>query len=673
MTMNRLINNSIILTLGIILITQSIFLPFAVSALFAVVIIILYFKLAKQEKRISKVITFLFVIVSLAAIFFSYKTFIGIEAGVAVLATFLFAKAMEIKAKRDVIILLNFALFVSASSFLYSQSLWMALLVISCLLSCLVGLYRLQTSEFSNHQISKISIFQDARHVGKFIVFALPFFILLFLFFPRLPPLWHIPIPDQNKGITGISETMSPGDIAELSQSSELAFRIIGDMKKLPNQSDLYWRGLVLDQYDGQQWTSNFANQQPSLNAHFEKSSQNFEYEYLAADVRTKWVMSLEKSVPIQEKYVLRTDWSVVPIRPNGRIQPVKMQWIGKAQFNLNVNVVPNWVQSSNTRAPTQFDLQAQQFAQNLFVKSNRNPELYIQNLLKWYKENNFTYTLSPGLLGQNRIDEFLFKSKQGFCEHYASSFVMLMRYVGIPARIVVGYQGGQLAPDSESWEVRQLDAHAWTEVLIGQEWIRYDPTAIIAPERVDRGMQNLIANNQQVFGGSHTSWKYQQFNFLNKARIWSDYLTYQWQSKVVGYDVQSQKKWFDRLGFSNTYTAILVLIFGILLIVSAYFSWIYYLTFKCRDKVQLTLNRLSKQLPIHLQKKPYESVASWLICVSSALELNEHEQALICELINSYQKYVYGANKDEKDIQILLKLINSCSAMLAQYKKGLS
>ena len=118
MTMNRLINNSIILTLGIILITQSIFLPFAVSALFAVVIIILYFKLAKQEKRISKVITFLFVIVSLAAIFFSYKTFIGIEAGVAVLATFLFAKAMEIKAKRDVIILLNFALFVSASSFL---------------------------------------------------------------------------------------------------------------------------------------------------------------------------------------------------------------------------------------------------------------------------------------------------------------------------------------------------------------------------------------------------------------------------------------------------------------------------------------------------------------------------------------------------------------------------
>lgn len=673
MTMNRLINNSIILTLGIILITQSIFQPIIVSALFAVVIITLYFKLRKQEKRISKVITFLFVIASLAAILFSYKTFIGIEAGVAVLATFLFAKAMEIKAKRDVIILLNFALFVSASSFLYSQSLWMALLVILCLLSCLVGLYRLQTSDFINNQISKINIFQDVRHVGKFIVFAIPFFILLFLFFPRLPPLWHIPIPDQNKGVTGISETMSPGDIAELSQSSELAFRIIGDMQSFPAQSDLYWRGLVLDQYDGQQWTSNFANQQPSITTPIKKNSKNFEYQYLAADVRTKWVMSLEKSVPIQEKYILRTDWSVVPIRPNGRIQPVKMQWIGKAQFNSEVHTIPKWVQSSNIRVPNQFDLQAQQFAQDLFVKSNRNPELYIQNLLKWYKENNFTYTLNPGVLGQNRVDEFLFKSRQGFCEHYASSFVMLMRYVGIPARVVVGYQGGQLAPDGESWEVRQLDAHAWTEVLIGQEWIRYDPTAIIAPERIDGGMQNLMVNNQQIFGDNHTNWKYQQFNFLNKARIWSDYLTYQWQSKVVGYDVQSQKKWFDRLGFSSTYTAILVLIFGVLFIVGVYFSWIYYLTYKHRDQVQWALNRLSKQLPIHLQKKPYESVSSWLIYTASVLDLNEYDQVLMNELRTAHEKYVYGGYKDENFIKILLKLINHCSAMLAKYKKGLS
>lgn len=673
MTMNKSIKNSIILTLAIILITQSFFLPLVVFTLFFLIIFILYFSLLKPEKRTSKVITFTLVVSILAVIYFSYKSFIGIEAGVAVLTTFLFAKAMEIKAKRDVIILLNFALFVSASSFLYSQTLWMVVLVVLCLMSCLVGLYRLQISEFIQESSLEVSVLNDVRHVAKFIIYALPFFILLFLFFPRLPPLWHIPIPDNTQGVTGISETMSPGDIAQLSQSSALAFRIIGNMKDLPNQSELYWRGLVLDQYDGQQWTSNFINQQASLNNNFHKNNSYFEYQYLAADVRTKWVMSLEKSIPIQEKYILRTDWSVVPVRPNGRIQPVKMQWIGDASFHSKTDSVPNWIKSSNTHVQNQLDLQAQKFARQLFEKSKEDPRLYIQNLLKWYKENQFTYTLNPALLGHNRIDEFLFKSKQGFCEHYASSFVMLMRYVGIPARVVVGYQGGHLSPDGESWEVRQLDAHAWTEVLIAENWVRYDPTAMIAPDRIDNGMQSLIANNQRVFGEGQSEWKYQQFSLLNKLRVWSDYVTYQWQNKVVGYDVESQKRWFDRLGFNGTYTAILVLIFGILIVICVYLSWIYYLNFKRRDRVKWALNQLSKQLPEHLQKKLYESVVGWLNHVVTELNMNIDDQNLVKEIIEKHQKYMYGFSKDEKDIQVLLKLINRCSNVFVQYKKSLS
>lgn len=673
MTMNKSIKNSIILTLAIILITQSFFLPLVVSALFFLIIFILYFSLLKPEKRTSKVITFAFVVSILAVIYVSYKSFIGVEAGVAVLTTFLFAKAMEIKAKRDVIILLNFALFVSASSFLYSQTLWMAVLVVLCLMSCLVGLYRLQISEFIHESSLEVSVLSDVRHVAKFIIYALPFFILLFLFFPRLPPLWHIPIPDNTQGVTGISETMSPGDIAQLSQSSALAFRIIGNMKDLPNQSELYWRGLVLDQYDGQQWTSNFINQQASLNNKFHKNNSHFEYQYLAADVRTKWVMSLEKSIPIQEKYVLRTDWSVVPVRPNGRIQPVKMQWVGDAAFHSKTDSVPNWIKSSNTRVPNQLDLQAQKFARELFEKSKEDPRLYIQNLLKWYKENQFTYTLNPALLGHNRIDEFLFKSKQGFCEHYASSFVMLMRYVGIPARVVVGYQGGHLSPDGESWEVRQLDAHAWTEVLIAENWVRYDPTSMIAPDRIGNGMQSLIANNQRVFGEGRSEWKYQQFSLLNKLRVWSDYVTYQWQSKVVGYDVESQKRWFDRLGFNGTYTAILVLFFGTLIVICIYLSWICYLNFKRRDRVKWALNQLLRQLPDHLQKKSYESIVGWLNHVVAELNMNIDDQDLVNEIIEKHQNYMYGFLKDEKDIQVLLKLINRCSNVFAQYKKSLS
>lgn len=670
--MNICIRNSIVFTLLMILIVQAFFLPISVVILFAFALITLYLRFAKKQKRISKVITFSFVILSLLATYLSYKTFLGIEAGVAVLATFLFAKAMEINAKRDVIILFNFALFVSASSFLYSQTLWVAVLVICCLISCLIGLYRLQTSEFLESNLSKNNMYYDAQHVGKFVLYAVPFFILLFLFFPRLPPLWHIPIPDSNKGVTGISDTMSPGDIAQLSQSSELAFRIIGNMSDLPDQADLYWRGLVLDQYDGQQWTSNFANQQPILNKNLDVNIESFDYQYLAADARTRWVMALEKSIPIQDRYTLRTDWSVVPQRSNARIQPVQMKWLNNKP-NTETTEIPSWVKSSNTRLPNHLDLQAQQFAHELFVKSNEDPEEYIQNVLKWYKENNFTYTLSPGLLGQNRVDEFLFKSKQGFCEHYASSFVMLMRYVGIPARVVVGYQGGQLAPDGESWEVRQLDAHAWTEVLIGQNWVRFDPTAMIAPERIDGGMQNLMANNQRVFGDNNTQWKYKQFTLLNKVRIWGDYITYQWQSKVVGYDVKTQQNWFSRIGLTNTYGAVFVLILGILAVVALYFSWIYYIAYKRQDPIQFQLHYLSRQLPKDLQKMRSESVVSWLNRVAEHLELRGEHLVILNNFIHDYQQHMFGFNRYDKDVQSLLKQIKYCSNVFLKHKKGLS
>ncbi len=178
----------------------------------------------------------------------------------------------------------------------------MTVLVILCLISCLIGLYRIQKSAFSDYA-SRHSSRQDAKHdlknVAKFIAYALPFFLLLFLFFPRLPPLWHVPIPDA-KGVTGISDTMSPGDIAELSQSSALAFRIVGNMQQLPPRSKLYWRAMVLDQYDGRTWTSNFSNQQPVQAAQLQPEQVDFQYQYIAADPRAQWIMALEKSVPNQ-------------------------------------------------------------------------------------------------------------------------------------------------------------------------------------------------------------------------------------------------------------------------------------------------------------------------------------------------------------------------------------
>lgn len=675
--MHNSIQQSILLSLILILAAHMLFSPVALSVIFGLMLLLLYLHYKNKTARISKVLTYGLTCCALASIYLSYKSLIGVEAGVALLSTFLFAKALESHTQRDLIILFNFALFVSASSFLYSQSMWMTVLVILCLISCLIGLYRIQKSAFSDYA-SRHSSRQDAKHdlknVAKFIAYALPFFLLLFLFFPRLPPLWHVPIPDA-KGVTGISDTMSPGDIAELSQSSALAFRIVGNMQQLPPRSKLYWRAMVLDQYDGRTWTSNFSNQQPVQAAQLQPEQVDFQYQYIAADPRAQWIMALEKSVPNQHGYVLRRDWSMVPQRQNGRIQPIALQWVGESA-RIQGDDAQNeryrrFSQRLNVQVQTQSDPKAQQFALQMFAQSQQQPERYVQNVLQWYRNNGFSYTLKPGMLGQNRVDEFLFQSKQGFCEHYASSFALLMRYVGIPARVVVGYQGGELAPDGQSWEVRQQDAHAWTEVLLNQQWVRIDPTAIIAPNRIDDGMQNLMADDRAVLGTDTQMWQYQHSNFIRSLRVWSDYASYQWQSKVVGYDAESQRHWFARLGLHSNYALAAVLVSSILIVLAGYFGLIFWKKRHQGSRVNRALEKFSKRLPAQLQKQDAETVSVWMQRL--AAQVDEDEQAVFKRLGVCYQQYTYAPEHDSTSEQVVLDLLKTCADVLKKHRKGLS
>lgn len=675
--MHHSIQQSILLSLILILAAHMLFSPVTLSVIFAIMLLLLYRHYKKKTARISKVLTYGLTCCALISIYLSYKSLIGIEAGVALLCTFLFAKALESHTQRDLIILFNFALFVSASSFLYSQSMWMSVLVILCLISCFIGLYRIQKSAFADYT-SRHSSSQDAKHdlknVGKFIAYALPFFLLLFLFFPRLPPLWHVPIPDA-KGVTGMSDTMSPGDIAELSQSSALAFRIVGNMQQLPPRSKLYWRAMVLDQYDGRTWTSNFSNQQSVQAAQLQPEQIDFQYQYIAADPRIQWIMALEKSVPNQQGYILRRDWSIVPQRQNGRIQPINLQWVGES-VDIQKNDAQSeryrrFVQRLNVQVQTQSDPKAQQFALQMFAQSQQQPERYVQNILQWYRNNGFSYTLKPGTLGQNRVDEFLFQSKQGFCEHYASSFALLMRYVGIPARVVVGYQGGELAPDGQSWEVRQQDAHAWTEVFLNQKWVRIDPTAIIAPQRIDDSMQNLLADDRAVLGTDTQMWQYQHSNFIRSLRVWSDYASYQWQSKVVGYDAESQRRWFGRLGLYSNYALVAVLVSSILIVLAGYFGWIFWKKRQQGSRVHRALDKFSKRLPAQLQKQDAETVSVWMQRL--AAQVDENEQEAFKRLGACYQQYTYAPEHDPVSEQVFFDLLKTCADVLKKHRKDLS
>ncbi|QNH50235.1 DUF3488 domain-containing transglutaminase family protein [Acinetobacter venetianus] len=662
--MTKQIYFCVLSTLALVLLGQVAFAPITLSGVWGVIWLILVWRYNKQViTPFPKLILVLFSLLSLGLIYINYQTLFGVEAGVAFLSTCLFAKSLEAKNTRDLLIVFNFALFVSASLLLHSQAFWMAVIVFLTFVMCLMGLYRIQTAAFSQSKLSSGQLKQDLKQIVKFIGIATPFFILLFIFFPRLPPLWAIPI-QNDRATTGISDTMSPGDIAQLSQSSALAFRVIADMSQLPNRQQLYWRALVLDQYDGRTWTSSFFNQQLKTAS---SASRYVDYQYLPADEQSNWIMGLEYSIP-QERYLqLYQDDSIRPSKLIKRNQPIQMQWLGRTTSEPIVLSTKQF--ELNTRYGKTQDPEAQQLAHQLFEQSQNQPEEYIQTVLKWYRKNGFVYTLTPGTLGGDRIDQFLFSSRKGFCEHYASSFVMLMRFVGIPARIVTGYQGGQLAIDGQSWEVRQLDAHAWSEVYIDGKWKRIDPTAMIAPQRIDTGMQDYLAQDQMVWGDERAQgWRLQQFKFLKNVRIWSDYLSYQWQSKVVGYDVEKQKSWLSRLGLDSTYGYVIILIVGIGSVLLFYVGFYWWRQRQQLAVYQRLIFQFQKQLPTPLYKRQAETFQTWMQRLMNSVEDHKSfEQVIVL-----YKKIVFMECDSPSDKQLFKKLLKDCAIEIKRSQKNL-
>lgn len=232
---------------------------------------------------------------------------------------------------------------------------------------------------------------------------------MYFLFSSRASPLWRVPIA-SGQAVTGMSDRMSPGDIAQLSQSSTLAFRILGDLKQLPQRQDMYWRAMVLDDYDGATWTNNAINQTP---VHYDNEHlKAIDYQYLSAEPQQTWIMSLEHSVPAESTYQMYADGSIKARRMVQSNQPIHLSWIGSKDLKYQ-NAETNLQHAQQLNFPVQSKTQI--LAKQLWQQSHAQPELYIKNVLQWYRQQNFVYTLSLGILSGNRTDQFLFETKKDF------------------------------------------------------------------------------------------------------------------------------------------------------------------------------------------------------------------------------------------------------------------
>jgi protein-glutamine gamma-glutamyltransferase len=463
----------------------------------------------------------------IALLFVQYHTFNGLTAGVALLALMAGLKFLETDTQRDIYVITLIIYFVSLSALLEGDSFWLlAYLIGVCWLTTATLLRLTSTPPIPDRRSS-------LRYAGRILGQALPLALVFWLFFPRFAgPLWHIP-DDGHGAESGLSDSMSPGDIDQLALSDDVAFRVHFAAATPPPQ-ELYWRGLVMHDFDGRTWRHSYFN---SLSAPpLQPQGPAYRYTVSLEPNRHRWIFTLDwPSQWDPAAGTLTSDYTLVRRDPVSRPIDVNATSFTRVQSPATLSEA---LRRRDTRLPRDRNPRTLQLAQTLRGAHPDDME-YLRAALALFTLQPFYYTLTPPKLAGDPVDEFLFDTKRGFCEHYASAFATLMRAAGIPAHVVTGYQGGTFNRFADYWIVRQSEAHAWTEVWIeGRGWLRIDPTSAIAPNRVERGAEDASSADEPLAGRwqRHSLW-------LADARLRLDALRQIWRERILFFDQDSQQQ----------------------------------------------------------------------------------------------------------------------------------
>jgi transglutaminase-like putative cysteine protease len=469
-------------------------------------------------------------------VFLSYRTIFGREAGVALLVIMLALKTLEMRTLRDAMLLIFLGYFLVMTNLLYSQSIATGLYMLACtvfITATMIGL---------NYADDEPPFRVQLRTAGLMLAQSVPLMVALFLLFPRVPgPLWGMP-RDAFAGVTGLSDTMSPGGISSLVLSDAVAFRVSFE-SPLPRTRDLYWRGPLMWDFDGRTWSVQFfLHTAPRIEA----SGEPVKYEVTLEPHNRRWMFALDLPAVVPAGAVVSADYHLYAVRPvNNRVR-YEMTSLLNASFG---GVEDQRALNRALHLPARSNPRAQALGRSLREKHGGNHAAIANEMLALFRGQEFRYTLEPPLLpGQHPVDEFLFSTRAGFCEHYASAFAVVMRAAQVPARIVTGYQGGDYSALGSYMIVRQADAHAWTEIwLKDRGWVRVDPTSAVSPLRVDTGISAAVPRNESlpllVRGDAA---------FLRQLRLTWDYLTNTWNQWVLGYTPERQRWLLSNVGVDN-------------------------------------------------------------------------------------------------------------------------
>ncbi len=501
----------------------------------------------------------------------SFHALFGREVGVTLLILLAALKLLELRAVRDATVLIYLSCFIIITNFFYSQSMSTALFMLFTLLVIMTTWIQMQTGD--------LNFKPRLRIAGTILLQAIPLSLLIFVLFPRVQePLWGL--PQDAYASSGLSDTMSPGSMSKLSLSDAVAFRV-AYKDKVPPREQMYWRGIVLWDFDGRTWTRGRGT---TLQApHLADTTTPVEYTVTLEPHNKLWLFALDIPDNVSIPHVLTSDFQLLNKEPvNARL---RYTVTSQLSYRANPDEAPQQLQRA-LALPAGYNPRTLQQAAEWRAQNEVNPspqpsgratsqstksangqvagypasgrggnrslagidENIVRTALTYFNRNGFEYTLEPPPLGSNSVDDFLFETRKGFCEYYASSFVFLMRAAGIPARVVTGYQGGEYNDLGGYYILRQSDAHAWAEVWLQQRgWVRYDPTAAIAPGRIQNGLSAALPGNAALPFFART-----QSPFLLKLRFNLDSFTNQWNQWVLGYNTERQFAFLTRLGMED-------------------------------------------------------------------------------------------------------------------------
>lgn len=621
--------------------------------LWALAAVVVFWRLPLVERRIGvpgRLVTMTALVAAMAGVWLNYHTLLGPDAGVSFLVVTSLLKYLEGRSPRDAYVQLLLGLFVAAAAFLFEQSLARTVLVLAVIWLQLAGLLLMNGEHLSWRGLG--------RQAGLLLLQSIPIMVVLFLFFPRLPPLWSINV-GAGQGRSGLSNEVSPGDVAKLSQSTELAFRVEFE-GQAPASAGLYWRALTLGDYDGYRWRQDDLSRRvwpntlaperigelPDVQLPDEKRAVRYRITMEPTD--QPWLFALTLPASADEGIRLASDFRLVRDKPvyqrfrysvtswpQARLQPEGLSWQEQGQYLQ--------VPAGNPRARAL----AQRWQQAATSDADR-----VRRGMAWLQGQPFRYTLEPPLLGEQRVDDFLFNTRAGFCEHYASSFAFLMRSAGVPARLVVGYQGGEPSTYGAFLTVRQLDAHAWVEVwLRGRGWVQVDPTTAVAPERVEQGVASLAERPDYWGESSLARWRYGQYRWLRQVRQWVDYANYAWSRHVVAFDDQAQQGTLQRwLGASGYERRIWWLAGGMITAMLLLAWWLMRGRSAPLHPADRLLRRLERRLqPEELARQPGEGVRAWLQRLALA---RPERAAAFREFAAIYSAWRYRPEGDRRAIE---------------------